>query len=348
MRVNIIGGGIAGCALAYMIRREGGEPVIYEAASSLYDSLPEYDCSTYNPRYCAQWDANAKYYSLGYFEALRLFEEFTKEGVDFHWDQCGTLQLLTNEKKAKRYRKTVASWNDNGWKEEDLCLVSAEQASDIAGLPVEYEAMFLKRAGVISPARICRRLIKGIEVKPNQWIEDISSLSGDATVLACGVKVTRFEEGAHLPITPVRGQVTYIKESNVSAGIRATVNYGGHISPSRGGVHYVGATFQPWLDHTNILPEDDVVNIRNLCERFPAVSAEHYEVVASQAGVRSAVRDHFPVIGQIADRIYVSSGHGSHGFVSSLSSAIILANKIVKNKDVVSEDVVKAISSERF
>ncbi len=347
MRVNIIGGGIAGCALAYMIKREGGEPVIYEAASSLYDTMPEHDCSTYNPRYCAQWDANAKYYSMGYFEALRLFDEFTKEGLDFRLDQCGTLQLLTNERKVIRYRKAVASWNANGWAEDDLRLVSAREASEIAGLPIEHEGMYLGRAGVISPARICSRLIKGVEVKLNQWVEDVAALPGDASVLACGAKVTAFKEGAHLPITPVRGQVTYIRESEASAKIKTTVNYGGHISPSLGGVQYIGATFQPWLKHTNILPEDDAANIRNLCERFPATAGQ-YEVVTSKAGVRAAVRDHFPVIGQIADRVYVSSGHGSHGFVSSLSSAMILANKIVKNEDVVSDDVIKTMSSERF
>jgi len=113
------------------------------------------------------------------------------------------------------------------------------------------------------------------------------------------------------------------------------------------GVQYIGATFQPWLEHTNILPEDDEHNIRNLCERFPAAAAD-YEVVTSKAGVRSAVRDHFPVIGQIASRVYVSSGHGSHGFVSSLASAMILAKKIVKNEAFASDDVVKTFSSERF
>jgi len=348
MRVNIIGGGIAGCALAYMISQEGGEPVIYEAGPSLYEGeAPEHDCSTYNPRYCAQWDANAKYYSMGYFEALRLFDEFAEEGLDFRWDQCGTLQLLANERKAKRYRKCVASWNANGWGEDDLRLVSSQEASDIAGVEVEHEGMYLKRAGVLSPARICSRLIKGVEVKLNQWVEDVSALSGDATVLACGTKVKNFKEAAHLPITPVRGQVTYIRESAASAKVKATVNYGGHISPSLNGVQYIGATFQPWLKHTNILPEDDVTNIKNLCERFPAL-AEKYEVVDSKAGVRSAVRDHFPVIGQLTDRIYVSSGHGSHGFISSLSSAIILAKKIVKNEDVVSDDVTKQMSAERF
>ena len=346
-RVNIIGGGIAGCALAYMIKREGGEPVIYEAASSLYENLPEHDCSTYNPRYCAQWDANAKYYSMGYFEALRLFDEFEREGLDFRWDQCGTLQLLSNERKVIRYRKCVESWNANGWGEDDLCLVSAQEASEIAGLSIEYEGMYLKRAGVISPARICARLIKGVEVKLNQWVEDVSALPGDAAVLACGTKVTKFKEGAHLPISPVRGQVTYIRESEASAKIKTTVNYGGHISPSLNGVQYIGATFQPWLEHTNVLSEDDEHNIRNLCERFPSAAAD-YEVVASKVGVRAAVRDHFPVIGQIASHTYVSSGHGSHGFVSSLASAMILAKKIVKNENVVSDDVIKTFSSERF
>ncbi len=347
MRVNIIGGGIAGCALAYMIRREGGEPVIYEAGPSLYEDgqAPEHDCSTYNPRYSAQWDENAKYFSLGYFEALRLFEEFGSE--DIRWDQCGTLQLLANDKKARRYPKTVASWRGNGWSEDDIALVDAKEASDIAGLEVEKEGMFLKRAGVISPWRVCSKLINGVEVKLNQWVEDAGALPGDATILACGTKVTSFREAAHLPIKGVRGQVTFLRETAVSAKVKTTVNYGGHISPSLNGVQYIGATFQPWLKHTDLLPDDDVQNIRNLCERFPAAAGE-YEVVASKAGMRAAAGDHFPVVGRLSDKVYVSSAHGSHGFVSALSSAIILAKKIVKNEDAMPEDVIRQLSPERF
>lgn len=349
MRVNIIGGGIAGCALAYMIAREGREPVIYEAGSYWYDEAeaPEHDCSTYNPRYSAQWDENAKYFSLGYFEALRLFDEFTKEGVDFRWDQCGTLQLLANEKKARRYPKMVESWGEYGWGEDDLRMVSAAEGSEIAGVKIEKEGIYLGRAGVISPYRICARLVKGIEVNLNASVKDLSVLPGDVTVLACGAHVSGFEEAAFLPMQSVRGQVTYLKETVKSSKIKTTVNYGGHISPSLRGVQYIGATFQPRLTHTNIMPEDDEENIQKLCERFPALDGT-YSVVASKAGVRSAVYDHFPVIGQLSSQIYVSTAHGSHGFVSALSSAIILANKIVHNKGVISDDVLKQMSPARF
>ncbi|MFP4385886.1 MAG: FAD-dependent 5-carboxymethylaminomethyl-2-thiouridine(34) oxidoreductase MnmC [Alphaproteobacteria bacterium] len=345
-RVNIIGGGIAGCALAYMIKREGGEPVIYEAGSSLYEgAAPEHDCSTYNPRYSAQWDENAQYFSLGYFEALRLFEEFGGQG--FNWDQCGTLQLFANEKKARRYPKTVASWQDHGWREEDIRLVDAREASDIAGLDVEVDCMYLGRAGVISPWRVCSRLISGVEVKVNQWVEDASALPGDATVLACGTKVAAFQEAARLPVGSVRGQVTFLKENKISEPVKTTINYGGHISPSLNGVHYIGATFQPWLAHTNLLAEDDAQNIRNMCERFPALAGD-YEVVCAKAGIRTAARDHFPILGQLSDRIYVSTAHGSHGFVSALSSAMILSKNIVKNEDLVSGDVLRRMSPDRF
>ncbi|MCK5375062.1 MAG: FAD-dependent 5-carboxymethylaminomethyl-2-thiouridine(34) oxidoreductase MnmC [Alphaproteobacteria bacterium] len=346
-RVNIIGGGIAGCALAYMIKQEGGEPVIYEAASSLYGKgqEPEHDCSTYNPRYSAQWDENAQYFSMGYFEALRLFEEFGGDG--FNWNQCGTLQLIANERKARRYPKTVASWGAHGWSEEDMRFVSAKEASDIAGLDVETDCMYLGRAGVISPWRLCSKLINGVEVKLNQWVEDVSALEGDATVLACGTKVTSFKEAAHLPISGVRGQVTFIRETDVSSKVKTTINYGGHISPALDGVHYIGATFQPWLKHTDILPEDDVHNIRNMCERFPAL-ADKYELVCSRAGVRTAAKDHFPIIGQLSDRVYISTAHGSHGVISALSSAMILAKSIVRNEDVISKDVLKIMSPERF
>lgn len=341
MRVNIIGGGVAGCMLAYMLKKEGAEPVIYEASSEMFSEVSAYDCGTYNPRYSAQKDANSEYYSFGYFESLKLFEELG-EGVDL--DQCGTLQIMNDERKAKRLPRTYASWE---WPEEHMQIISAKEASDVAGVEVTHDCLYLPYSGVVSPQKVCIKLINGVEVKLNQRVEDAAALEGDATILACATKVKLFTEAEHLPVTGVRGQVTYVAENERSAKIKSTISYGGHISPALNGVHYMGATFQPWLNHCNLMPEDDLANISKMCERMPSLAGQ-YDIVSSRAGVRTASRDHFPIVGQLSDKVYVSAAHGSHGFVSGVSSAMILAKKIVKGQDLMSEDVLRTISPARF
>ena len=71
-------------------------------------------------------------------------------------------------------------------------------------------------------------------------------------------------------------------------------------------------------------------------------------VVGQRAAVRTTSRDHFPVVGQLSENVYVSTAHGSHGILSSLLAAEILGAMIGGDEMPVSDDVISALSHERF
>ena len=54
MKAAIIGGGLAGCALAFSLKQAGVTPVVYESASRLAAGASGNSIGLYNPRFTAE------------------------------------------------------------------------------------------------------------------------------------------------------------------------------------------------------------------------------------------------------------------------------------------------------
>ncbi len=340
-KVNIIGGGLAGTALAYMLKSRGAVPIIYEASPDVASGASGNDIGIYNPRFSAQLDAEAKFYSDAFFKACSVFEEF---GDDVEFNPCGSLSLLNNERKDVRYRKTVDSW---GWSKDDMRIVGAREASDMAGIEIPHDALYLPKSGSVSPKKLCQLYSKDIEVNLNHKIKDFSELEGDVTIIACGIGALKFEASENLPLKSVRGQVSFVDQNKLSKNLKLVLNYGGYMAPAKDGVHVVGSTFQPWLSHDDILPEDNLINLDKLFEAIPSIEGD-YNVVDSRAAVRTASKNHFPIVGQLGQGLYISVAHGSHGILSSIMAASILADMIVDSDYSAPYELLTALSPNRF
>jgi tRNA 5-methylaminomethyl-2-thiouridine biosynthesis bifunctional protein len=324
MKVTIIGGGLAGCALAYVLKQAGMEPVIHETGMSLAAGASGNKAGLYNPRLSAERHAQSDYYSAAFAEAIRTFEILS--GIE--WNRCGALHLMSDEKRATRYAQTVKNWD---WPQEHMRLVSRDEASAIAGVALAHDALWLPDSGSVSPEKLCAAYARGVEVKLNAKITALDEFHEEIVVFACGMGVKNFTQTRHIPVNAVRGQVTYVKPNAESAGLKTNLCYGGYFSPALNGEHMLGATFQRWLDHDSIIMEDDADNIAGLKQVAPAL-AENLEVMGHRAAVRTASKDHFPIVGRVKgqEKLYVSTGHGSHGILSTLAAAHIIRDMILE------------------
>ena len=70
MRVAIIGAGLAGTALAYVLKQGGAEPVIYEASGNIASGASGNDVGLYNPRFTAEQGPEQAFYSDAFFKAI--------------------------------------------------------------------------------------------------------------------------------------------------------------------------------------------------------------------------------------------------------------------------------------
>jgi tRNA 5-methylaminomethyl-2-thiouridine biosynthesis bifunctional protein len=155
-------------------------------------------------------------------------------------------------------------------------------------------------------------------------------VKGDVIILANGMGVKNFEETKSFHLKAVRGQVTYIKANEKSKNIKCNLCYGGYMAPALNGGHLLGSTFQRWLDHSQIIPEDDADNLKKLAEAVPGLGA--FEITGNRAAVRTTTDEHFPIFGPVqgSPGLYVSTAHGSHGIVTSIAAARAIADDILK------------------
>lgn len=340
MRVKIIGGGLAGTACAYVLKTRGHDVTLFEQSDTLASGASGNRVGLYNPRFTAEFCPQAEFYSSAFFHALSLFSSFEQIG----WVPCGALHLVTDEKKARRFPKTLENW---GWGQDDMQMLTLAQASAASGIEIQSEALYLPRSGVVSPERLCQRYAQDIEVRLNVKTQDISSQDFDCTILACAIRAKEFPHASNIPLKPVRGQVSFVKATKASSSLRTTIGYGGYIAPAFDGMHCLGSTFQPWLDHDRIEDRDDLDNLQKL---HAAVSSlgDINEIQGHRAGVRTTTKDHFPVIGALAEDVFISAGHGSHGILSSLMGAYIVADLIEGKGNIASDRVLGALNPLRF
>lgn len=344
-KIAIIGAGLAGTSLAYVLKQAGMEPVILETGNEIAPGASGNLIGLYNPRFSADWTPQAQFYSAACFKALETFEQL----AEINWDPCGTLHLITDGKKARRFPKTLQNW---GWEPEDMRLLTAREAAEIAGIKIVHDALYLPRGGSVCPQKLCRAYAQGIEVHLNTPVEDLQSVrkkyAADVLVIAGGMGTLRFLECKTLPLKPVRGQVTLVKAEEKTETLRCNLCYGGYISRSVEGVHVIGSTFQPWLNHSDTIDQDDADNIGRLRAAVPALRDVDFAITGQRAAVRTGAKDRFPVVGKLADSLYISTGHGSHGIISALMSAHILRDMIAGHAPTCPQEVLKALSPRRF
>ncbi len=338
-KVAIIGGGLAGTACAYVLKQHGFMPVIYEAGDTLAGKASGNALGLYNPRPAADLTAQSVFFKYGFEAAYDLFSTLARD-YDLDFNPCGALHLMTDEKRTLRFGKMADSW---GWGADALELVNSNTASDIAGVSVSHNGMYLRKAGYISPRKLCMAYADGVDIVYNTRIENVSDIDADILILACGKGFINLNQSLDLPIKAVRGQVTTVSESARSQHLKAALCYGGYIMPSHKNKHVIGATFQRWLTHSDLVDEDDTYNLKSLYAVVPDFC--DFKLYSSWAGVRVASKDHFPIVGKLDPNsakmgqkgralkstirpMYMAGALGSHGLIGSYIGALVLLDMI--------------------
>lgn len=334
-RVAIIGGGLAGTACAAALRMRGIDHVLYESGDHLAAGASGNPRGIFNPRLTAQRNAQSDFYSAAFALGARMLDH----------NRCGSLHLITDEDKDKRFRACLENW---GWHPDHMRLLPAAEASEEAGIPLVHDALFLPDSGQVSPRELCRLWAEGSTIRLSTPCYEALLDEYDAVIYACGAAVKKFPALSWLPVETVRGQIIETKDSPVSRKLKTNLCFGGYIGPSLDGAHIVGSSFQKWLETTELRDDDT----RDILDKLDAAvpGLEVGPVDGGRAGLRCAAQDRFPVIGLVPDcgHCYVSTAHGSHGIISALMGAQLLADLMIGNVLCLPEDSVNTLSPQRF
>lgn len=306
----VIGAGIAGASTAHRLALRGWQVTVLESASKIADGASGNPAAILYPKAAPPGQALDHFPHQAWRFALH---DFSNSGNDNSlWHGCGVMQLL-----AGNQHRAASGIPQN--------LLSADAASDIAGISIAHEAVWHAEAGWLDAAAYCRYLLSadGITVRTNTQVSRLEHCgehqapawtlfdkennllhSCAVVIIANSVGAQDFEQTTQLPLLTVRGQISLCASSPLSAPLKTVLCHDGYLTPALpNGQHCLGATFYPDDSLTDIRMNEHEENRALLQKSLPelANSLSATENWQGRAALRCQSPDYLPLVGPLAD-----------------------------------------------
>ena len=314
---TIIGAGIAGCSSAFALAKRGWKVNLIDKESVASGASGNAQGVLY-AKLSAEMNLHSQFYLSGYLLSLQLLNQQLSDKKN--WDNCGVLQLATNEKEEKRQSNFCKKYQF----EEVVIPVNKQQASEIAGTDIPYPGLFFKNGAWVYPRSWCQALIKhdniqllehtdvkaihrlnAQEQNPSWSVEtDTQSLKSEIVIVCNANEAIKFETLDFLPTKPVAGQVTQLPEQNIQL---KTVLCGDHyVTPTHNQDLNFGASYRIKSDNVDVLESENHSNLENLATCFPSIATQIDKQAApiGRASVRCTSPDYTPIAGAVCDESY--------------------------------------------
>lgn len=364
-QVVVIGGGIAGVSAARALAERGITVTLLEQGATLAANASGTPAALLFPRLAKQWTPEARFDWAALYHLRRTW--IGNESAS------GLIQLPKSQRGVRDQEGWMRIPELLGMPDEVLQTHAAGALSELLGISVGINGVFLRGSALIDLAALCRKIaehsfiryqicsaVQRVESFSGGWrvhVKDEVPREASALVLANGWQATRLLPVLSLPLAPVRGQLTRLPATDVTRRQCLPVGYGGYLSPPDAqGFHWLGATFERDDLSTDVREESHAHNMRKLAEVLPAAVAMlppgPYE---GWAGIRTTSPDRLPILGAAVDAegaaisgLYLSLAHGSRGALSGPLGGEMLAAMIAREALPVEADVTTAFDPARF
>lgn len=335
--VAVIGGGIAGLALARRLRQVGVDVTVYERETPGAVGSGN-RVGLIQPRLTAADSLDGRFNATAYLHACRYYDQLAKGGEESWVGPRGVLQLAKDEGEAVRFDRLVA---EERLPASAMQSVSGGAVSDLAGIPLAGPGLWFPHGGGVKPGAVldaCARDVPVIEQVAIAALEKTANgrllrradgavlREVSAVILANGPFAKDLWPHGELPLNAKRGQVVHLAASEASRALKVGLSFGRYLSPAvarpDGCFHVSGASFNGPAGmmeegRWRALRDEDEAEILNDVRSLSPALAELKPLTGSpgRAGLRATIADHLPVVGAVQDADYFETQYADlhHG-----------------------------------
>jgi tRNA 5-methylaminomethyl-2-thiouridine biosynthesis bifunctional protein len=361
-RAVIVGAGLAGILCAERLASRGWDIDLIDAREKRTGVTVGLVRPIANLRDAvnAQASRPAFQFTLQYFRALQY------DGYNLIWNRCGVLQLADGDDEAARFAAIVSA---QGHPEEFLRCVNASEARDIAGRAVRGPGWWMPSGAWVSPGSLAvalfaraggcvrrhiGRAVHRLEREGADWraIDAGGSVIAESPtiIVANAFDAKRLLPEARLPLSCVRGQVTFLPPS-ATRTLDVVVSGSGYVAPLPDGQgHVVGATYGHDDNGEDVRVADHRENLARAGKMLPGF-ADDIDPMALDglAGFRATVPDRLPIFGAtLMPGVWTATGLGSRGLLWGPIGAELIASRLEGEPSPLPRDLAGAISPRRF
>ncbi|MBR9726912.1 FAD-dependent 5-carboxymethylaminomethyl-2-thiouridine(34) oxidoreductase MnmC [Shewanella intestini] len=328
--IAIVGGGIASAFLALSLAKRGKKITLYCQDDAIAQGASANKQGAIYPLLTPDNGPLSQFFQQAYLFSRHQIDALLNQGHPISHDFCGVFQTGFDPRSQQRLDKII---NAQQWPSNIAVKVNAQQANELTQVDVNKGGFYYPLGGWVCPYELTQAAIKqamsltqlelvfnthvdDVQYIDNQWHVYGSHLSSErknATqllghhsqlVIASGANINQLSQTAALPLTPFRGQVSHIPTQGQLNQLSSVICANGYLTPQHEHSHCVGASY---IKHPQDLAFSELEQQQNQQKMAQSFPDSHWpkdiDTHDNQArvGVRMVSRDHFPVMGAMAN-----------------------------------------------
>ncbi|MGI4812087.1 MAG: bifunctional tRNA (5-methylaminomethyl-2-thiouridine)(34)-methyltransferase MnmD/FAD-dependent 5-carboxymethylaminomethyl-2-thiouridine(34) oxidoreductase MnmC [Janthinobacterium lividum] len=383
----VIGAGLAGCALAERLAARGWQVSLIDASSAPAQQASGNPAGIFHPLLSRDDNLGARLSRAAFFYLLQVLKSLAGAQPLAFGANHGLLQIAESDAAFEDLRRMLAEFD---WPAEFVQSIGVDDAVRLAHCRPARGGLLFPQGGWLEPARLCEHLLaraaacRGLESRfdttvarllrvDEQWqaLDQAGHEIARAplVVVANSLDAARLTGLAHLPLEPVRGQLTRLPAA-LAPGVPIVGD--GYLSPCADGA-ITGASYDIGETDLQPRPQSDIENLARLDALIPGLSVATRlkdMPLGARVGLRCVTPDRLPMIGALPDEtaaladptlrgahlldlprtpgLYGAFGFGSRGLLWATLGAELLASLIEGEPAPVERALTDAVDPARF
>lgn len=387
--VLVIGAGLAGCSTAWSLAQRGCRVSVLErdaeiAAGASGNRQGVLQCRLNNAVDGAwQFNLQAFLFASRHYDALQALYP------SIHWQRSGVLNLDT---AFSSRRERCPDVRLDLYAPAVVHRVDQAHASALAGTALDGGGNFIPLGGWLRPAALCAAWLQNPLISL-QCGKEVSALlrhtdkwqalgpqgevlaEADCVVIANGTAAASLAQTSHLPLIPLRGQLSHLRASAQSSTLKAVVCGRSYIIPSLHGEHCAGASYSKDVSDLSLSMREQSENLAGIMPHLQEAALDDAALNGGRVAVRAGSPDRTPMAGPAVDAealetlyralpqherkhptvplpchagLYINVGHGSHGVGNTPLLAEYLASLMCQEPLPLQTSALEALHPARF